>query len=156
AAAVPDFDRALEMRPDAVAFYDMRAVAHAMQGEAAPAIRDYAEVIRRGAPETASDLERILREGIAAHLSGDDQAAEGLFAQAQRLAPEGSEEELQALLWRNLMLQASRQNALTPLSNAIAGRDPVQWPAPLLRYYLDRITEIELEQSVEDTDPAVS
>src|SRR5262245_27704345 len=46
ANAVPDFDRALQLRPDTVAFYDMRAMAYAMQGEAAPAIRDYAEVIR--------------------------------------------------------------------------------------------------------------
>ncbi len=51
AAAIPDFDRALEIRPDTVAFYDMRAMAYAMQGEAVPAIRNYAEVIRRGAPE---------------------------------------------------------------------------------------------------------
>jgi lipoprotein NlpI len=156
AAAVPDFDRALEMRPDAVAFYDMRAVAHAMQGEATPALRDYAEVIRRGASENASPAEHLLREGIAVHLNGDDNGALQFFAQALRLAPEGTDEELRALLWQNLMLQASRQNALTALNGAAAGRDLTQWPGPLIQYYRDQITEMALEQSLEDPDPAVS
>jgi lipoprotein NlpI len=156
ASAIPDFDRALEIRPDTVAFYDMRAVAHAMQGEAAPAIRDYAEVIRRGAPENASNVEHLLREGIAVHLNGDDGAAARLFSQALRTAPEGTDEELRALLWQDLMLQASRQNALTSLSAAAAGRDLTQWPGPLIQYYRDQITEIALEQSLDDPDPAVS
>jgi lipoprotein NlpI len=156
ASAIPDFDRALQMRPDTVAFYDMRATAHAMQGEAAPAIRDYAEVVRRTAPDNASDAEHLLREGIAVHLNGDDHAAAQLFAQALRAAPEGTEDALRALLWRNLMLQASRQNALTPLNAASAGRDMTQWPGPLIQYYRDRITEIALEQSLADPDPAVS
>jgi lipoprotein NlpI len=156
AAAIPDFDRAIEMRPDSVAFYDMRAVAHAMQGDATPAIRDYAEVIRRGAPENASEVEHLLREGIALHLNGDDAAATQLFAQALRTAPEGTDEELRALLWRDLMLQATGQNALTSLSAAAAGRDLTQWPGPLIQYYRDQITEIALEQSLEDPDPAVS
>jgi lipoprotein NlpI len=156
AAAVPDFDRALEMRPDDVGFYDMRAVAHAMQGEAAPALRDYAEVIRRGAPDNASDAEHLLREGIAVHLNGDDNAAAQIFAQALNTAPEGTDDELRALLWRNLMLQATRQNALPSLGAAVAGRDLTQWPGPLIQYYRDEITETALEQSLEDLDPAVS
>jgi lipoprotein NlpI len=156
AAAIPDFDRALQMKPDTVAFYDMRAVAHAMQGEAAPAIRDYAEVIRRSAPETASEAEHLLREGIAVHLDGDDRAAADLFAQALRKAAEGSDDALRALLWENLMLQANRQNALPSLSAAASGQDLTQWPGPLIQYYQDRITETALEQSLEDPDPAVS
>ncbi|GAB2178681.1 tetratricopeptide repeat protein [Dongia sp. agr-C8] len=156
AAAVPDFDRALQLRPEAAAFYDMRATAHAMQGDAAPAIRDYAEVIRRAVPETAGESERKLREAIALHLNGDDAAALPLFDQALRLAGVGSDDALRALLWENLALQATRQNAITPLSAAAAGRDLTQWPGPLIQYYLDRITEVELGQSLEDPDPAVS
>jgi lipoprotein NlpI len=156
AAAIPDFDRALDLRPETVAFYDMRAMAHAMQGEAAPALRDYAEVIRRAVPDQASDSERKLREGIALHLNGDDGAALRLFDQARWTAQEGSDEALRALLWQNLALQATRRNALAALDGAIAGRDPTQWPAPLLLYYQDRITEVALEQSLEDPDPAVS
>lgn len=156
AAAIPDFDRALELRPEAVAFYDMRAMAHAMQGEAAPAIRDYAEVIRRAVPENASESERKLREGIAIHLNGDDGAALRLFDQARWTAQGGSDDALRALLWQNLALQATRQNALTALNGATAGQDPTQWPAPLLLYYQDRITEVALERSLEDPDPAVS
>jgi lipoprotein NlpI len=156
AAAVPDFDRALELRPDTVAFFDMRAMAHALQGEAAPAIRDYAEVIRRAPPETTGESERQLREAIAVHLNGDDAAALPLFDQALRTAADGSDDALRALLWKNLMLQASRQNATTALSAEAAGRDLTQWPGPLIQYYLDRITEVELEVSLEDPDPAVS
>lgn len=156
AAAVPDFDRAIQLRPDAVAFYDMRALAHAMQGEAAPAIRDYAEVILRGAPEEASEAARLLRQGIAVHLVGDDAAAAEIFEQALQTAPQGATEELQALLWRNLTLQASRQNALPALSAATDDWDLTQWPGPLIRYYQNRITEMTLEQSLEDPDPAVS
>jgi lipoprotein NlpI len=156
AAAVPDFDRALEMRPDEIGFYDMRAVAHAMLGEAAPALRDYAEVVRRGAAENASDTEHLLREGIAVHLNGNDGAAAQLFAQALNTAAAGTDDELRALLWRNLMLQATRQNALTSLGAAVAGRDLNQWPGPLIQYYQDEITETALEQTLEDPDPAVS
>jgi lipoprotein NlpI len=156
AAAIPDFDRALQLRPEAVAFYDMRAMAHAMQGDAAPAIRDYAEVIRRAPPETASESERKLREGIAVHLNGDDGAALPLFEQALRMAPEGSDDALRALLWQNLMLQAGRRNAVLKLSAETAGQDPTQWPGPLLQYYEDRITEVEVETALEDPDPAVS
>jgi len=156
AAAIPDFDRALQLRPDTVAFLDMRAMAHAMQGEAQPALQDYAEVIRRGVPEGASDSERMLREGIAVHLNGDDAAALPLFEQAARTAVEGSQDALRALLWQNLALQVTRRNALPALSAALAGSDPTQWPGPLLRYYQDRITEVELEQAIEDPDPNVS
>lgn len=156
AAAIPDFDRAIQSRPDTIAFYDMRAMAHAMQGEAAPAIRDYAEVIRRGRPDNASEAELRLREGIAAHLEGDDAAAAQFFAQASRAAPEGTQDELRALLWRNLMLEGSRQNALPSLNAAVSGRDLTQWPGPLIQYYQDRITELQLEQALEDPDPAVS
>jgi lipoprotein NlpI len=155
-AAIPDFDRALQLRPEAVAFYDMRAMAHAMQGEGAPAIRDYAEVVRRAASEDASQSERKLREGIAVHLDGDDGAALPLFDQALRMAAEGSDDALRALLWQNLALQTTRQNALPALSAEAAGRDLAQWPGPLLQYYQDRITEVELEQGLEDPDPAVS
>src|SRR5262249_40279347 len=42
------------------------------------------------------------------------------------------------------------------LSAETAGRDLTQWPAPLLQYYRDRITEVELEVALEDPDPAVS
>jgi lipoprotein NlpI len=156
AAAIPDFDRALQLRPDTVAFLDMRAMAHAMQGHSEPAIRDYAEVIRRAVPDGASDSERILREGIAVHLNGDDGAALRLFDQALRTAVEGSTDALRALLWQNLALQVTRQNALPALSAATAGADPAQWPVPLLRYYQDRITEVELEQAIADPDPDVS
>jgi lipoprotein NlpI len=156
AAAIPDFDRALALRPDTVAFYDMRALAHSMQGESEPAIRDYAEMIRRGGKADASPAERLLREGIAVHLNGDDDAAAELFAQAVRLAPEGTADELHALLWQALTRQASRQNALTPLSAAVEGRDLKQWPGPLIAYSLDRITEMALEEGLDDPDPAVS
>jgi lipoprotein NlpI len=156
ASAIPDFDRALEMRPDTVAFYDMRAMAHAMQGEAAPAIHDYAEVIRRGAADNASPAEQLLRQGIALHLDGDDNAAAQLFAQARRSASDGGDEELRALLWQNLMLQAGRKNAFTPLNAAAAGLDLSHWPGPLIQYYRDQITEMALEQSLDDPDPAVS
>ncbi|WP_395023211.1 hypothetical protein [Dongia sp.] len=156
AAAVPDFDRALQLRPDTVAFYDMRAAARAMQGEAAPAIRDYAEVIRRAPPETTGESERKLREGIALQLDGDVAAALPLFDQALRTAAEGSDDALRALLWKNLALQASRRNARTALSAEVAGRDLTQWPGPLIQYYLDRISEVELEVSLADPDPAVS
>lgn len=156
ADAVPDFDRAIQLRPETVAFYDMRALAHAMQGEAGPAIRDYAEVIRRGAPDTAGAAERLLREGIALHLEGDDATAARHFAEALRAAPEGSDEALRALLWRNLTLQGSRQIALLPLNEAAAAWDLAQWPGPLIQYYQNRITEIALEQAFEDPDPAVS
>jgi lipoprotein NlpI len=156
AAAIPDFDRALQLRPDTVAFLDMRAMAHAMLGESAAAIRDYAEVIRRGAPEGATDSERKLREGIAVHLGGDDDAALLLFEQALRAAAEGSRDALRALLWQNLMLQVTRKNALPALNAATAGSDSGQWPGPLIRYYQDRITEAELEQAIEDPDPNVS
>ncbi len=121
-----------------------------------PRSANYAEVIRRGAPENASDAERLLREGIAVHLGGDDAAAVQLFSQALRAAPEGTDDALRALLWRDLMLQAGRQNALTSLAAAAAGRDPAQWPGPLIQYYQDRITEIALEQSLDDPDPAVA
>jgi lipoprotein NlpI len=156
AAAIPDFDRAIQLRPEAVAFYDMRAMAHAMQGEAASAMRDYAEVIRRAPSETASESERKLREGIAVHLNGDDSAALLLFDQALRTAQEGSDDALRALLWQNLMLQAGRRNAVLKLSAASAGRDLTQWPGPLIQYFQDRITEVELEQALADPDPAVS
>jgi lipoprotein NlpI len=156
AAAIPDFDRAIQLRPETVAFYDMRALAHAMQGEAAPALRDYAEVIRRGAPENAGPADSLLRQGIAVHLEGDEAAAAQLFAQALRLAPEGSDDELRALLWQGLALQAGRQNALPRLNAVIAGRDLTQWPGPLIQYYRGRITELALEQSLDDPDPAVS
>ena len=156
AAAIPDFDRAIQMRPDTIAFYDMRALAHAMQGEAAPAIADYAEVIRRGASENATPAETLLRQGIALHLTGDDASAAQLFAQALRAASEDSDEELRALLWQDLSLQASRRNALPSLNAVAAGRDMTQWPGPLIQYYRGRITEQSLEQSLEDPDPAVS
>jgi len=156
AAAIPDFDRALQLRPDTVAFFDMRAMAHAMAGEAVPAIQDYAEVIRRAAPENASDSERTLRAGIAVHLMGDDAAALPLFDQARRFATEDSVDALRALLWQNLALQSTRQNALPALSAETAGRDLTQWPWPLVQYYQDRITEVEVEQRIEDPDPAVS
>ncbi len=156
AAAVPDFDRALQLRPDTVAFYDMRATAHAMQGDAAAAIRDYAEVVRRAPPETTGESEGKLREGIAVHLEGDDAAALPLFDQALRTAAPDSDDALRALLWKNLTLQASRRNARTALSAEIAGRDLTQWPGPLIQYYLDHISEVELEVSLADPDPAVS
>jgi lipoprotein NlpI len=38
----------------------------------------------------------------------------------------------------------------------MAGSDPAQWPGPLLQYYQDRITEVELEQAIADPDPNVS
>jgi lipoprotein NlpI len=156
AAAIPDFDRAIELRPDAVAFYEMRATAHAMQGDAAPAIRDYAEVIRRAPPETTGESERQLREGIAVHLDGDDVAALPLFDQALRTAAEGSDDALRAVLWKNLTLQASRRNARTALAAEVAGRDLSEWPGPLIQYFLDHITEVELEVSLADPDPAVA
>jgi len=156
AAAIPDFDRAIQIRPDAAAFYDMRALAHAMQGEVAPARRDYAEVIRRGAPENASAAEQQVRQGIAAHLEGDDAAAAAFFGQASRMAAEGSDDELRALLWQDLMLQTTRQNALPLLNRVAAERDLAQWPGPLIQYYRDRITEMAVEQALDDPDPAVS
>jgi lipoprotein NlpI len=156
AAAIPDFDRAIELRPDAVAFYEMRATAHAMQGDAAPAIRDYAEVIRRAPPETTGESERKLREGIAVHLDGDDAAALPLFDQALRTAAEGSDDALRALLWKNLTLQASRRNARTALAAAVAGQDLSEWPGPLIGYFLDHFSEVELEVSLADPDPAVA
>jgi lipoprotein NlpI len=156
AAAIPDFDQAIQLQPDSAAFYDMRALAHAMQGEGDPAINDYAEVIRRGAPADASPAERLLRNGIATHLGGDDAQAAQLFAAALRAAPEGSQDETRALLWRDLALEASRQNALTPLSAAMAGRDLAQWPGPLLQYFQGRITEAALEGMLDDPDPAVA
>ena len=155
AAAIPDFDRAILLQPEVAAFYDMRAMAHAMQGEGEPAIRDYAEVLRRGG-EDADPAERLLRQGVAAHLDGDDHAAEELFAQAQGDAQKGSTEALHALLWRNLMQQASRQNALPSLNAAAGDWDLEQWPGPLIRYYQGEVTELALEQALDDPDPAVS
>ena len=156
AAAISDFDQAISIRPDSAAFYDMRALAHAMQGEGAPAVRDYAEVIRRGGREDASDFEKLLRQGITTHLDGDEVQAAQIFAQAARIANSGSDDEAKARLWEYLTLQASRQNALTPLNNAVVGRDLTAWPGPLVRYYQGSITEAALEGLLEDPDPAVS
>jgi len=150
--AIADFDRAIQLKPDTAAFYDMRALAHSMQGESDLAIRDYAEVIRRGAGPDAKPAEKLLRNGIAADLAGDARAAAQLFAQVLRTAPE----DVRALLWQNLALQASRQDALTPLNAAAQARDLTQWPGPLIRYYQGRITELALESAIEDPDPGIS
>ena len=156
AAAVPDFDQAITLKPDNASFYDLRALAHSMQGESAPAIRDYAEVIRRGGGEAGDPVTPLLRAGIAAHLTDDDTRAAQIFAEAARVAPTGTDDAARALLWQYLSLAAGRQNALTPLTNAMAGWDLETWPGPLLRYYQGRITETALEGMLDDPDPAIA
>jgi tetratricopeptide (TPR) repeat protein/predicted aspartyl protease len=151
AAAIADYDRAIQLDPtDPETRYE-RALAYAQTGRATPALADLAETLRL----EPGNVQALMLRGMIRVGTGDAAGGGEDFAAAQRLAPESPELPLEA---------ASAFGGAGNLDEAIAQLDSwlAKYPkderrsATLLqRCRLRAMTTIDLPQALADCDMAL-
>jgi len=157
--AVADLSQAIERAPDQALLYSARGDAYEGLNDVEHAVADHVEAIRvakcgDGSPllQAADPVCPRLHDGVAAYLAGDNKAAIATLDQAW--TQDGK--DLHLLLWLTLARQRDRQDATTPLNEAIANLDLNPWPGPLIRYYLGRFPADQLQAAAQDQDPATA
>lgn len=158
--AIADLSEAIKLEPGSGALYSVRGDVQAAAGATDAALSDYIEAIRLTPCRAATSACEYRRAGIIAFSSGDDDRANLEFAKAldEPDAPEDvlTSDRLYTLLWQALALQRGRRDDTTALAAGTEGLDLSRWPGPLVRYYLGRIPEDELQQAAQDSDPATA
>lgn len=143
ALALADLDEAIRLDTTNSRAYLDRAWIHGKAGDADRAIADYGAAIRL-APQYAwiyASRGRLLVS------TGQSTEALADFDRAAELEPNGAYHAL----WREIA--ARRAGSSSQLSAAAEKLDLAQWPGPVVRLYLGRLTPADLLTAADNPDP---
>ncbi len=145
--AIQDFDQALKLKPDMASAFNSRGLAYQTKGDFVKSVADFDEAIKLR-PDNATALKN----------RGRSQFFQGKFAEAAAdLAKGGSYDSTNAYvaIWLHLAKERLGQADTKEFVAKLARTDTVTWPAPVAKYYLGKMTAVQLDSSAAATGSKV-
>jgi len=134
--AIQDFEAAIKLKPDMAGAYSGRGIVYQLKGDHRRAIQDFDQALKLN-PRLAIALKN---RGRAHFFLG--QFAEAAADLRQGLTFDSS--STYNVIWLHLALKRLPQDDAKDFAAQLARTDSVQWPAPIARFYLGRMTAAQL------------
>jgi tetratricopeptide (TPR) repeat protein len=143
--AIADFDAVVRLRPNNAEAYNNRGAALTQKGELARALADYDRSLLI-APGQAGGYNN---RGVVRFAYGSFGAAADDLERAANAAPKNPH----PALWRYLAVARTGNPSTAELQNAAKAFPPGAWPAPVVDFYLGKITADALRAAAGQGDP---
>ncbi len=143
--AIADYNVAVRLDPQDANAFNNRANVYALEGEFDHAVADYNEAIRLEPKQSGFYLNRAL----AKFYSGNMSQALSDLDQSSVMNPKSA----YAALWREIV--GGRSNQPSRLAQAVTRINMSEWPAPVIRLYLDQTTRDAVLAAADDPNARI-